>query len=135
VTDAEFLRALEACELPDGAFDHAGHVRAAYLYLRACGFAGALERMRASIRRYAAHHGSPGKYHETITVAYLALIGQRLLEVGDAPGWEAFRAHNPDLLERDLLLRFYPEAQLHSDLARRTFLLPQGAPTTPRPDA
>ena len=38
MTDEEFLRALETCELPESAFNHAAHVRAGYLYLRSEGF-------------------------------------------------------------------------------------------------
>jgi len=39
VNDADFLSALESCRLAPCEFDHAAHVRAAYLYLRAADFA------------------------------------------------------------------------------------------------
>jgi len=125
MTDQEFLNALERCELPAEAFTHAAHVRAGYLYLRAVGFDAALGRTRAAIRRYAAHLGKADKYHETITVAYLALIQQRLCEGGDAGEWTGFRERNQDLFERDLLLRHYRRSELESELARRIFILPQ----------
>jgi hypothetical protein len=125
MTDEEFLSALERCELAPEAFTHAAHVRAGYLYLRAGGFDAALGRIRAAIRRYAAHLGKPDKYHETITVAYLALIQQRLTERGDASGWTRFREQNLDLFEPDLLLRHYRRSELESELARRIFVLPQ----------
>ena len=51
MTDGEFLLALEKCELQESDFGHAAHVRAAYLYLRSEGFAGALERTRRQDRR------------------------------------------------------------------------------------
>jgi hypothetical protein len=123
--DEEFLSALERCELPAEAFTHAAHVRAGYLYLCSGGFDAALGRMRCAIQRYAAHLGKPDKYHETITVAYLALIHERLNEGGDAGGWASFKERNPDLLERNLLLRHYRRTELDSDLARRTFILPR----------
>jgi hypothetical protein len=125
--DAEFLAALESCSLRERDFGHAAHVRAAYLYSRSAEFAVTLEKMRRAIRTYAASLGRPDRYHETITVAFLALIQQRLYEQGDCGGWEGFARANPDLLERDLLLRFYPQAQLESELARRVFLLPCAA--------
>jgi hypothetical protein len=125
VTDDEFLRALEKCELPESAFGHAAHVRAAYLYLRAEEFAGALERTRRAIRNFARHLGKPERYHETITVAYLALIQQHMRQRGDGGGWAAFEHDNPELLRPGLLLEYYPKAQLESDLARRVFVLPQ----------
>ena len=124
MTDDEFLRALETCELPESAFGHAAHVRAAYLYLREEDFSGALERTRRAIRAYARHLGKPERYHETITVAYLALIQQHKCQRGDAGGWPAFERDNPELLRPGLLLEYYPKAQLESDLARRVFVLP-----------
>jgi hypothetical protein len=128
LTDQEFLRALEACELPERDFGHASHVRAAYLYLQSGDFAASLERMRRTIRTYAASLGKADKYHETITVAYLALIQQHICERGDSGGWPAFAQDNPELFEPGLLLRFYPKAQLQSELARRVFLLPRARP-------
>jgi hypothetical protein len=125
MNDEDFLRALESCELPEKEFGHAAHVRAAYLYLRAADFAGALERTRRSIRKYAAHLGKPDRYHETITVAYVALIRQHMWERGDGGAWAAFARDNPELLDKALLLAFYPEEQLNSDAAREIFLLPR----------
>ena len=92
MTDEEFLAVLERCELAAEAFTHAAHLRAGYLCLRAGGFDAALGRMRSAIQRYAAHLGKPDKYHETITVAYLALIHQRLSEGGDAGDWASSRS-------------------------------------------
>jgi hypothetical protein len=139
MTDAEFLSALETCTLPQSDFGHSAHVRAAYLYLRAEGFSGALERTRRAIRAYALHLGKSGLYHETITVAYLALIQQHMFQRGDGRdggdggegeggGWAAFERDNPELFRPGLLLDYYPKAQLESDLARRVFVLPGASP-------
>jgi len=127
VTDQEFLRALENCELAERDFGHAAHVRAAYLYLQESDFAGALERIRRAIRNYAKHLGKPDRYHETITVAYLALIQQHICERGDAGGWPEFARNNAELFQPGLLQRFYSPAQLDSEMARRIFLLPARA--------
>jgi hypothetical protein len=128
VTDEEFLEALENCTLPESEFGHVGHVHAAYLYLRQSEFTGALERIRRAIRNYAAHCGKPDRYHETITVAYLALIQQHICERGDGGGWAAFARDNSELFKPDLLMQFYPRAQLASELARRVFVLPRSTP-------
>jgi hypothetical protein len=125
MTDEEFLRALEICELPEADFGHAAHVRAAYLYLQVGDFVGALERMRRAIRNYAGHLGKPERYHETITVAYVALIQQHIFERGNGGGWLAFARENPELFQAGLLRQFYPPAQLESEIARRVFLLPR----------
>jgi hypothetical protein len=127
MTDAEFLDALERCLLPEDLFNHAGHVRAGYLYLCQAGFAVALDRLSRSIRAYASHHGQPGRYHETVTVAYLALIQQHLAERGDGGGWQEFARQNPELSDPGLLREFYSQAELDSPLARRVFVLPRAS--------
>jgi hypothetical protein len=127
MTDEEFIAALERCSLPETDFTHAAHVRAAYLYLRAGSFGQAIDRMAAAIRRYAGSLGKPDRYHDTITVGFLALIRERICERGDGGGWPGFAAANPDLLNRNRLLEHYPREQLQSPLARRVFMLPQVA--------
>lgn len=123
-SDEAFLRALEACVLLEADFGHAAHVRAAYLYLSAGDFANALARLQRTIRAYASSLGRADRYHETITVACLALIQQHIAQRGDGGGWDGFERQNPELFERDLLLNFYSRRQLESGLARRVFLLP-----------
>jgi hypothetical protein len=134
--DEEFLKALQSCELPEREFGHAAHVRAAYLYLQQSDFAGALQRIRRAIRNYATHCGKPDRYHETITVAYVALVQQYIYEHGNGNGngsngggWAAFARDNSQLFQPGLLEQFYPRAQLESDMARRVFLLPRSVLT------
>ncbi len=125
MTDEDFLRRLADCSLPIEAFDHRGHVRAAYLVLgEADSFGAALERMRALITAYAESIGKAGLYHETITVAFMALINQRRAESGGALSWEAFAEANPDLFEKEILTARYDTSILKSDLARQVFVLP-----------
>jgi hypothetical protein len=67
----------------------------------------------------------PGLYHETITVAYLLLINERLSGNRDLD-WETFAARNRDLLawKPSLLDRLYAPETLASDRARDVFLMP-----------
>ena len=73
----------------------------------------------------AASLGKSGLYHETITVAYLLLIRERM-ERGNEARFEEFAARNTDLLcwRPSVLERYYREDTLASDLARRCFVLP-----------
>lgn len=123
--DEQFLNALESCELPPAEFGHLAHVRAAYLYLLRYDFPEALFRMSRSIKAYAEHLGKTGLYHQTITVASLALIQEHIAERGDAGSWTEFERRNPELKQRDLLMRFYPPSVLASRTARQVFLLPR----------
>jgi len=130
--DARFLAALEACTLDPAEFRHAGHVRAAYLCLRGGDLVAAAARFAAALRRFAAHHGQPGRYHETITFAFLAVIRERLEEGGDGGGWAGFAAANPDVLDARFLAHYYPPEVLASPLARRAFVLPGFSPVPHR---
>ena len=128
----QLIEALEQCRLPAAAFDHRAHVQTGFTYLQRHGFAGALAAMAGALRRFAAHHGKQGLYHETITAAFLALIHERIAEDlvelgGDFTrklDWDAFAARHPDLFAPDLLTRYYTKETLRSDLARRCFVLP-----------
>ena len=102
-------------------------MRAAYLYLQSGDFVESLGRMRRAIRAYAGSLGKPDRYHEPITVAYLALIQRVLYERGPGDGWIAFARDAPELFERGLLLRLYSRAELESETARRIFMLPGSA--------
>jgi hypothetical protein len=139
MTCDELIRQLEDCTLPLPAFDHRAHVQAGFTYLQRHGYAGALAAMATALRRFAAHHGKHGLYHETITTAFLALIHQRMAEDLNAQGreialagaqaldWERFAAAHPDLFARDLLARHYSRDTLRSDLARHCFVLPKAS--------
>jgi hypothetical protein len=125
MTDAEFLEALEACRLHPNDFDHAAHVRAAYLYSRRSDFPEALGDMRRAIRSFAASLGAADRYHETITVAFMALVREHLHERGDPGDWPAFAERNAELFDRQLLFRVFPRAVLESATARQVFVLPR----------
>jgi hypothetical protein len=130
----ELLREFEACRLPPGAFRHRDHVRLAWLYLRQDALPAALARFSNGLRRYAAAIGKPGLYHETITVAYLTLVNERMARRRDAGDWEAFAAANSDLFAHPAALRpYYRDKTLSSEFARAVFVLPDRL--APGPDA
>jgi hypothetical protein len=126
MTDAELVACFEAAEEPPGGFHHAQHVRVAWFYLRRDPWLTALDRFRSGLRRFADARGKPGLYHETITVAFVALIGERLDICGADPPWDEFAARNADLLswKPSILDRYYRPETLASDRARRVFVLP-----------
>lgn len=121
----ELLARLEACTLPADNFHHADHVRAAWEYLRRNPPLPAMEKFCRALRAYAASLGKPGRYHETITWAYLLLIRERMARNPGAE-WEEFAAAHPDLLApcNALLRRYYRDETLTSELAREVFVMP-----------
>ena len=128
MNDSEFVRAFEACTLPNSDFHHADHVRVAWLYLRDKPLLAALDSFCTGLKRFAAAHGKPGLYHETITWAYLLLIHERRECMPSSHAWDEFAAANVDLLQwrPSILRRYYREETLQSDFARRVFVLPDG---------
>jgi len=125
MNDRELVAAVEGCTLAGADFHHADHVRLAWIYLNELPLIEGLERFSTALRRFAAHHGAAGKYHETITWAYLLLIHERMQREGGRD-WEAFRAANADLFawKPSILERYYTPRTLASQAARSCFVLP-----------
>ena len=122
-TAAENLRALEDGALDPAKFPHSEHVRLGYEMLSRHGFGEAVARFSRGLKLLAAKAGKPQVYHETITVAFLALINERRAR-GANKSWGEFAAGNPDLFDKRCLGKWYGAEQLATDLARQTFCLP-----------
>jgi hypothetical protein len=124
VKDAEEqLLAFETGALDPAQFPHSEHVRLGYEMLGRYSFGEAIFRFSGGLKLLAAKAGKPQVYHETITVAFLALINER--RAGSATRtWSEFRANNADLFDKRCLEKWYGAEQLGTDLARRTFCLP-----------
>ena len=117
------VQRFEAGEIDAEHFDHEAHVYMGWQYVRAYDLATAIVRFDRALRRLTAELGIPGKYHATITWAFLILIKERYR---DGECWQAFRSRNPELMadSKTLLGRYYSDALLFSDLARRQYVLP-----------
>jgi len=122
MTDQEFIDAFTAGQLLPAGFDHRAHLHAAFLLLRTRPFLEACMAMRDGLQALAGKLGKPDLYHETVTVAFMALVAERLAT--DAADWDAFIARHSELCERGLLDRYYSPALLGSGAARTTFTLP-----------
>lgn len=125
--DLAFVRALEDCSLPLSELDHRNHVRFAWHCLEAMPFGRAGDHVCATIRRFADAHGKTSLFHETITWAYVALVGERRFATSGG-GFAAFADANADLLDHrsGALSKLYDPETLASDRARRVFVLPRG---------
>lgn len=124
---SEFQSLLQGCLSEDGRFHHQGHVKLAWLYLNRYPALEAVGRFCQGLKHYAAAHGQPGKYNETLTLAFMLLVLERLSQQGKT-SWEDFAAANPDLLVGkpgfDALSRYYPAEILGSPQAKEHFVLP-----------
>lgn len=134
MTDHELVERFEDGTLPIECFHHEEHIRVAFLYLSRHPVLDSLERFSASLKRLAERYGKANLYHETITWAYLLLIRERMARAKCAQAWLEFRAANVDLLDRQrsILLQYYRDETLASELAKNIFILPDrsGAPAS-----
>ncbi len=121
----ETIRAFENATIDPGEFNHEAHIQVGWRYLQDYDQLDAISRFTDAIRRLTRKLGVPSKYHETITWFYLLKIAERSRD-NAASGWPAFKAANPDLFEWNpsLIQKYYSDALLSSEIARRRFVLP-----------
>jgi hypothetical protein len=149
----ELLRFIRG-EIDPRGFPHSEHVRMGFELLRRYDFAETSLHYSSALRVMTARIGKPQAFHQTVTIAFLALIAERLAHwpcdraasegipsgddrgasegtpSGGGPGaggqgkFAAFAADNPDLMTKSVLARWYSPERLASDAARTTFLLP-----------
>lgn len=128
MTDAEIEALIESFEdgsLPRSEWTHARHLVVALWYIRRHRQDRAAGLIRDGIRRYNGRQGNSTGYHETITLAWVAVIG-RFLGVRDRHAPVSVLAG--ELLGecggRDYLLRFYSRSRLFSEEARAGWVPP-----------
>jgi hypothetical protein len=128
LSDDEFVRAFESCELAGASFHHADHVRVTWIYVCRFGMEGATERVLTGIRRFAAHNGSPKKFHFTQSCAWVQLIAAAQRGSADAKTFEKFIASHLELLDAGALARYYSKSLLDSPAARAGWVEPDIGP-------
>jgi len=123
--DDALWAAFHARTLSHARWNHAAHLRIAWMHLERYSLEEAHLRMRAGIVRLNAAHGlveSPARgYHETLTRVWLLLVAD-LRRQGRATDSRAFLAAND--LHRDAPLRFYSRERLFSLEARSIYVPP-----------
>ena len=107
---------------PSG-FTHREHVRMAFEMLRQHSFVQTALHYSEALQAMTQKLGRPEVFHQTVTIAFLSLIAERL-ESGRYDEFESFAAANQDLLHESALSRWYGPEQLARSSARRTFILP-----------
>jgi hypothetical protein len=114
-------------ELDARKFAHREHVRMGYELLRRVDFAHGALLYSQALRRMSANAGVPQAFNQTMTIAFLALIGEAIAQ-GDCADFAHFERAHPQLFERGVLNRWYCPQRLANPLARSTFLLPDPYP-------
>lgn len=121
MNDDALLTAFEAGTLPLETFDHAMHVRVAWIYAGRLPPELTLLRLCVGLRQLAHDAGHPEKFHATITWAYAALVSERH-RTGES--FDDFRRRTPELFDGSALREHYSPSALHDPRAREAFVLP-----------
>jgi len=105
-------------------FPHREHVRMAFEMLRRHDFAESVWLFSRALRAMSARAGNPQVFNQTVTIAFLALIAERIESQAHAD-FAAFEREHPDVFDKQVLARWYPRERLAADLTRRIFVLPE----------
>jgi hypothetical protein len=125
MTDAKILGMVdqfERCLLEKEEFHHRDHLAVAVVYLYASNLETAMDRMRASLKRFAAHHSVTGLYHETLTRFWLLQV-ERHLDRSECLN-RSVRAIQEQLNDKNLVFEYYSRERINSQQARETWLKP-----------
>jgi len=125
-TEIEALvRSFEDTTLPRECWDHAAHLTVALWYLKHHPVEEATRRMREGIQRYNHAVHNDIAYHETLTLAWLALIRRFQGHFDRGQRLEELAARMIDgLCDKQLLFHFYSRERLLSDDARQRWVAP-----------
>jgi hypothetical protein len=123
--DLEFQQSFELFKVAPASFDHAAHVRLAYIYLCQHPVDDAAAHMKGALLAFLEHLGiGNSKFHETVTRAWILAVRHFMARSPDTASSQAFIAANPRLLDTRLMLRHYSEDLLFSQDARTSIVHP-----------
>lgn len=105
-------------------FRHIDHVQVGFELLKQHDFPTAAMLFSKTLRQMTLQAGVGDVYHETISIAFLSLIGERRA-LNPALDFPAFADAHPDLFDKSVLAHWYSPERLRSDIAQRTFVLPE----------
>ncbi|HEU0026236.1 MAG TPA: hypothetical protein VFQ25_03900 [Ktedonobacterales bacterium] len=124
MTDAEFAQAFLNGALPPARFHHRDHLRLAWYLIRERGLDEATRSIAAGIQRFAAQHGHPEKYHETLTRFWVRVTGHHVKARPDIADFDAFLAAFPPLLDTSLPYQHWRRETMMSQAARARWVEP-----------
>ena len=114
--------------LPPARLSHRLHLALGWHYLQRDGFPVGAAAFCDRLKAYVQAVGATGKYHETITWAYLVLLNEeRVLHADAGESFDSMIERRPDLLDHrnGALMQCYTDEQLDLPAARTTFMLPR----------
>lgn len=127
--DLEFERQFAAGQVRPEEFDHLGHLRLAYIQLSRHGADGAAATFRGSLLGFLRHHRiDAGKFHETLTQAWLLAVWHFMHRAGPTADGGEFLQSCTVLHDPRVMMTHYSKDVLFSEKARARFVSPDLEP-------
>ena len=128
LSDDEFLRSFEDCQLDPAKFHHADHIRLAWLCVQRYGAHEVETKLLDGLRQFAQRAGVPQKFMHTTTVAWTRLVATSQAASPVAINFSEWIRSYSQLLDRNLLARYYSPGRLETAEARAGWVEPDLAP-------
>ncbi len=129
LSDQEFEKLFESCELEPSLFSHEAHLRLAWIHLNKYGMDKSLKNIQKQLLRFATLAGDPGKYNKTLTIAAIKAVHHFMLK-SESATFKEFIVEFPRLKYnfRDLMDAHYGIDIFNSEEARTRYLEPDLLP-------
>jgi hypothetical protein len=128
MSDDAVLHAFEACQLDPGKFHHDDHIRLAWLCVQRYGAYEAETKLLDGLRRFAQKANVPQKFMHTTTIAWTRLVAAAQISNPATNNFSEWIQSHPELLDRNLLARYYSPGRLETPEARSGWIEPDVAP-------
>jgi len=128
MSDDAVLQAFEACQLDPAKFHHDDHIRLAWLCVQRYGAHEAETKLLDGLHRFTQRAGVPQKFMHTTTIAWTRLVAAAQTgspRTVNFPKWIQSRLQ---LLDRNLLAKYYSPGRLETEKARSGWVEPDLAP-------
>lgn len=123
--DRHFIEQFSNLTFPLSDFGHREHIQLAYGYLCKMTPEAAYLKVRQKLHAFLVHNQVPeGKYHETLTFAWVKAVAHFMNMDGPFSCFEAFIQTHPGLLDAKIMLTHFSKDTLFSDEARANILMP-----------
>jgi len=128
MSDDAVLQAFEDCRLDPAKFHHDDHIRLAWLCVQRYGELEAETKLLDGLRRFAQLAGVPQKFMHTTTIAWARLVAAAQIKNPATINFSEWIQSYPELLDHNLLARYYSSGRLETAEARSGWVEPDLAP-------
>jgi len=129
LTDEEFEKQFENCQLDPALFSHEAHLRLAWIHIEKYGIDKAIENISYQLKKFVEFLGVTNKYNETVTVAAVKAVYHFKLRT-ETTNFKEFILQNSKLKYhfKELLRQHYTTDIYNDQRAKERFLAPELLP-------